>query len=157
ANFLGGNLDTISAAPSVLLSFDVMLDWSEWSTTGDAWVQFAEVVYNSPATDFSPLSRGDAVTQDLLTDTGNPGFPGGTDIATGTYTTTLTWDITNLISGAVAGDDYNQLAIAVNYSGDITPGNFYFDNVALTAVPEPSALGLLMGLGAIGFALRRRR
>ncbi|MFP4541953.1 MAG: PEP-CTERM sorting domain-containing protein [Opitutales bacterium] len=157
-NFLGSaNLETVLTAPMVELSFDVTYDWSEWSATGDDWVQVSKVAYNSPSTGFAELSRDDAAPAGLMTDTGNPGFPGGTNVSTGTYTTTLTWDITGILAGANSSDGYHQLDIEVNAAGGVVPGPYYFDNFTFTAVPEPSAMGLLVGLGVMTLVSRRRR
>ena len=163
---LGADLDVIGAATSVLLSFDVTFVTAEWqlgSVAGaDAWVQLAEVVYNSPSTGFATLTRGNAASGGLLTDSANPGFPGGwsanPEWYPAGYTTTLTWDITNLISGAVASDGYTQLAIAINYNSNIDQvGTFYFDNITLTAVPEPSTYAAMAGIAVLGLAVARRR
>ena len=63
-------------------------------------------------------------------------------------------DFTNADTGAFAGDD----GFLFGFSGRVGGANqdLFIDNLVITTVPEPSSAALL-GLGAFGLLLRRRR
>lgn len=90
-------------------------------------------------------------------------FQNGSDV----FDTGLTWDLSSIVA---VNDNPNfafQLVSAfhpdfgsfrrVDGTGPIgASGNYRFDMVTVSAIPEPSSM-LIIGLGMIGCALRRRR
>ena len=58
------------------------------------------------------------------------------------------------LPATVAGDDAFNFGFSARVGG--ANQDLFIDNLVITTIPEPSGLALL-GLGALGFFLRRRR
>jgi hypothetical protein len=66
---------------------------------------------------------------------------------------------TSIFNGTLAASDITQVQLFNSNAGSGSSHDAFFNNLALTAVPEPSALSLLAGPAILGafFYLRRRR
>ena len=74
---------------------------------------------------------------------------------TGFYPSTETWQ---LVPGATLAAGTHHLFINGGYNTPVGQNPTYSGTLNITAVPEPATWGLmLLGFGAIGFAMRRRR
>jgi hypothetical protein len=73
-----------------------------------------------------------------------------------TFTTLATFDTTTW-TASPSGGFYTNLVARASLGENVASGGMYFDNVAVSAIPEPSTYAALAGLGALGLALWRRR
>lgn len=134
------------------LQMDVYWDSSEWTDDGaDGWARWDQASLNSDATGWTQTSDAN------ITDSANPGAPGGWDPTNWgeTHMRTLTYDFTGLGFDAT-GATWAQFNLSVNSGAIEGVGSFYIDNVQTVLIPEPGTLALL-GLGALVIGLRRRR
>ena len=78
-----------------------------------------------------------------------------------TFLTGATYDLDGAEAGyepPLNGGFTLELLASVNNIGSaVTSGQMSFDNLSVSAVPEPSTYAALAGLGALGFAVWRRR
>lgn len=75
---------------------------------------------------------------------------------------TITVSLTDLLTDMATDPTYNMSEIQFNFekwSSNTVPSNqaVYFDDIALTAIPEPSTYAMIGGLLALGSALLIRR
>jgi hypothetical protein len=139
-------------APVAILA-DVSWKTSEWSpNTG--WAQWKELAVNSELGGWVQLNSGP------VSDTSNPGSPGGWDPSNfgESDTRTLTWDLTSVVDPAGwENSAWKQINLAVNWDGLITAGgSFWIDNIRLVSpIPEPTSL-TLVGLCGVCALVRRR-
>jgi hypothetical protein len=91
-----------------------------------------------------------------MSDTGNPGYPGGWDPGgyPGITTRTISWNYSSILSAIGPNPGYVELILLS--STNATSGAQFFDNAQVTSVPEPASLGAL-GVAGMGLLLRRRR
>jgi hypothetical protein len=84
-------------------------------------------------------------------------------VGSGTVSASFAGDtgFTQLLSSNVGYTPHSFMVTAVStdslldFSSQPTGGTFFIDDVSVTAVPEPTSLGLV-GLGALGLIVRRR-
>lgn len=80
--------------------------------------------------------------------------------ASPTFIVAATWDLDGAAAPLVAplndGLGVRLYAYANSVIGTVPSGTMYFDNMSVTAVPEPSTFALLAGLGALGCVGWRR-
>ena len=152
--------DEMGTAESVILSFDTTWVAAEWESPDTQWSLLYEIGYYTETEGYR-MVRSDA--GGIVSDTGNPGSPGGWDNS-GTFgavhTRTVTWDITTITADVFAADQGQQLFVGLIHSTDFTAGgDYYFDNFNLTvsAVPEPSTYAAFAGIAVLGLANFRRR
>jgi hypothetical protein len=77
-----------------------------------------------------------------------------------TFLTGATYDLDGAEAGnnaATSGMSVELLVSSYNTGTGIAAGQVYFDNLGVTAVPEPSTYAALAGWGVLGFAVWRRR
>lgn len=150
--------DTNNPGPPNYLTFDPI------DTTGFSGFTFSFDVTNA-------VSTGNTTSSDELRVIFDLNFDGITFDADETHTLTGNGSgaLTDGTSTAVEGSFVNfSHSIAGTVTGDLgiriqavsfTGGGdqVTFDNIQITAVPEPSTFALLAGMGALGFILYRRR
>lgn len=78
-----------------------------------------------------------------------------------TFYTAATWDLDGAQAPALSpladGVGLRLFAAASNTAGTIGAGTIYFDNLSVTAVPEPSTYAAIFGACALGLVAWRRR
>ena len=73
------------------------------------------------------------------------------------YILNLTLGGSEIISGISLGASFELDKIGFYGDGDNNTSNVTFSNLSISSIPEPSAFGLLAGLGALALAGTRRR
>ena len=109
---------------------------------------------NTPATALPAAPTKNNFSSTGLTPQGDYDFSTWTKFNTGALSATKSAMTDYDLSGVSA--QYVAIEILSNHGDTYDNGRVGMDEVAFTAVPEPSALGLL-ALGGMGFLLRRRR
>lgn len=131
----------------------IVVEWGRWDTGTAAWVIQNAFIATDVTTDVRLRMSYDGTSKTLVTDYSNDG---GINYLTGA---------TYALTGAHAGNEapYNDgfglefYASTVDVGSAITSGQMYFDNLAVSAIPEPATFAMLIGLMALGFAGSRRR
>ncbi|MGN0834544.1 MAG: LamG-like jellyroll fold domain-containing protein [Candidatus Spyradosoma sp.] len=163
-----GNFDTGKGNPKNLFAVGctetdflagIGLDKSEWSAKFAFNGSINNITTSTVSQNCSSLANNNvSLVTVTLSSSGFVFYLNGESIATGTYTTT-TYDssaISNLALGSWPGSSGNGLLNESVHSLSVYNGVLTAEEVR-ALIPEPSAFGLLAGLGALALAGTRRR
>jgi hypothetical protein len=151
-------------------------DFTGWTGTGNTSFNGVQCPGPGPAVNsgncsafFGPVGTTGGITQNLTTVAGqqyNILFSFMTDGGTpssfsASFGATTLLSLTNPGSSGYTNYSFNAFATgsstALSFSFRDDPGFMFLDSVSFAAVPEPSTWAMmLLGFGAIGFAMRRR-
>lgn len=130
----------------------LMIEWGLWngSTDFNRTPSFLNISDNQ---DVTVRATFDGTTKVLAWDYSTDG---ATFLSTG-----VSYDLDGAQNGLTApnldGIGLNLVGFSNGATGAITSGQMYFDNLSVSAIPEPSTYAAFAGLGALGLALWRRR
>jgi hypothetical protein len=131
----------------------IVVEWGKWNVNTASFDIVRNFIPTSVSTDVLLRMSYNGDTHDLVFDYSNDD---GVNFLTGeTYN----------LTGAQAGNEapFNNglglefYASTVDIGNAITSGQMRFDNLSVSAVPEPSTYAALAGAGVLGFACWRRR
>lgn len=145
----------ITAARITGFGFDVDAAVNVSASTATGTFQFNSVgsgsIANSQSVDFCVVGANNAGVQNSCS--GNQGGPGIGQTSTGTFTL----DLLNADDGSIVLSDFHTRIQGINSTQLGIEGGSATGNV-VPPVPEPGTWALmLLGFGAVGFAMRRRR
>ena len=133
-----------------IFSIDVTFDASKLA--GASYANF-NLIVNGPGWGFNTLPSS------TMSDTANPGDPGGWDPTDfpGVTTRTISWNYSAALAAMGANPGYvEMILVSSTNASNTTAYGEYFDNARFTSVPEPASVGLV-GMTGVGLLLRRRR
>jgi hypothetical protein len=131
----------------------LMVEWGLWNTTTSDYTRTSTFVNIGDTSDVTVRAMFDGSTKILSFDYSLNGA---------TFTSTsVGYDLDGSQAGLTAplndGLGLALVGFSNNGAGAITAGQMYYDNLSVSAIPEPSTYAALAGLGALGLAIWRRR
>ena len=130
----------------------LMIEWGLWNGTSD-YTRTPSFLNIGDNTDVTVRATFDGTSKLLSFDYATDG---ATFLSTG-----VSYDLDGAQAGITAPLNNGMGLALVGFSnggaGAIAAGDMYYDNLSVSAIPEPSTYAALAGLGALGLAFWRRR
>jgi hypothetical protein len=130
----------------------LMIEWGLWNGVSD-YTRTPSFLNIGDITDVTVRASFDTATKIMSFDYATDG---ATFLSTG-----ISYDLDGAQAGITAPLNNGMGLVLVGFSnggaGAIAAGDMYYDNLSVSAIPEPSTYAALAGLGALGLAFWRRR
>ena len=141
---------SVNTAPGAIW---IVPEWGVYNVGTDDFTTHINYIATNDSTNVLLQMSFNADTKVLVASYSNDGGS--------TFLTGATYDLDGAEAGyepPLNGGFALELLTSVNNIGSaVTSGQMSFDNLSVSAVPEPSTYAALAGLGALGFAVWRRR